>query len=903
MTTTTSATPTLRSATHTPTEGGMSIDLVFDIAMAAGSGTIFITDGAVQTVIDRATGQPTMRVVGATDTHTISAASVSVDGNHVKLLVPGLLPGHEYSIVMGAGVLASSAHVAFGGLRGTSELRFSTPAASDHEAPSLVSSGIDGSLLASGGSLQVTLTFSEAVNALALDALGAPNATVSELVRVGDGHSWRATLTPAGALEQAGNVLTVDMSKVHDAAGNAGSGSARVDQTYDVDTKGPTAAIVLDGTELRYGTDIGVTITLSDRVDKADLVNALAAQHAAFNDDLHMTEDGGGLVWKATLKPGASAAAGTNAVTLDLGKLHDAHGNAGVGTVASPNYAVDTMVAAYVDAGIRIQDGTGASDDDNVTNDSNQSIFGTLSDELGAGQHLHLTIKGSSTVEVDLTPDTREWDFGDGAYHFADGVYTITAQVVDASGHASTATTQRITIDTAGPAMLTSPDGASGNAGDELVFSFNEAVYLTDDEGVSVSIADADGGRIEVYLNDDNFSADRKTVTIPASQHHLQAGKAYTIELSSAITDLAGNPIQHLAPLHFSTSGGDTLAPWATAAVVQTAPGIYGIGAEIDIAVSFSEAVQPAGGGTPVLHLNNGGVATWDHASADGHTFIFKYLVGANGENDTSGLESLALAGNTDLAGHVSDLAGNMLDQAHITFSALGTPGIIQVDAHTPNKPGKPVLAAASDSGASSIDGITNDKTPTISGTAAESGAMVKVYDDGALLGTTIAGAGGAWSFTVGSQDGYAATLDDRPHNLTVRQLDAAGNLSAASDPLAITIDTVAPTIASSKLDWTSDKHRYKVEFSEKIVFAAGSAVDVLSALNLLQSHHAGSAQTNWAIDANDKGVESVLELNLVGLIGLLGHFHLKADGNAIQDVAGNAAIIGVPGFDITALF
>jgi hypothetical protein len=77
----------------------------------------------------------------------------------------------------------------------------------------------------------------------------------------------------------------------------------------------------------------------------------------------------------------------------------------------------------------------------------------------------------------------------------------------------------------------------------------------------------------------------------------------------------------------------------------------------------------------------------------------------------------------------------------------------------------------------------------------------------------------------------------------------------------------------------------------------------VLSALNLLQSHYAGNTQTNWQIDANDGGVESVLELNLVGLIGLLGHFHLKADGNAIQDVAGNAAIIGVPGFDITGLF
>jgi hypothetical protein len=1313
MTTTTSAfaTPILLSAITTPTTGGVNIDLVFDTAMAAGGGTIFITDGAVQTVIDRATGQPTMRVVGATDTHAISAASVSIAGTHVKLAVPGLLPGHDYSIVMGAGVLTSSGHVAFGGVRSTSQLQFSTMPAPDGEGPVLLSSEIDGSLLKSGGSLQVTLTFSDAVSGLTADALGAPNAAVSTLVAVGDGHTWLATLTPAGALEAPANALTIDMSKVHDAAGNAGSGSsdvaaytvdtkapactsialdstvlriggsvqvtftfseavkdlpasaiqapgaaignlvssddgrtwtgtlsahdpntssgnvlsvdmsklqdlngnagngsfasaasyaidtvaptvadiqlngalvsasdsvdvvikfsekvslsgdainaphaslqglhsddgltwtfslrpdspleasgnvlsidmskvhddagnagsatAQAAQAYAVDSAGPAASIVLDGAELRYGASIGVTITLSDQVSPADLANALTAQNATV-EGLSATADP--LVWTATLTPGASAAAGTNAVTLDLSKLHDAHGNAGVGVAASPNYLVDTMATAYVDSAVRIQDGTGASAYDNVTNKADQSIFGTLSDTLKDGEHVHLTITGTATAGIDVTSDTREWDFGGGTYHFADGVYTITAQVVDAAGHGSAAVTQQITIDTVGPKMLTSPDGASGSASDELVFTFDEAVYSIGDEAVPMVFTDAGGGKTEVYLSAGNFSADRKTLTIPASQHHLLTGQNYTITLPSSITDLAGNPIQNLAPMQFHTTGGDTLAPWATAAVAQTAPGLYGIGARIDIAVSFSEAVRLAGSGTPVLHLNNGGLATWDHVSADGRTVFFKYLVGANGENDSTGSASIGLSGTTDLAGHVSDLAGNMLDQAHMTFSALATGGILQVDAHAPsapaapvlandtgvagdgitsapvfagsgaaslatiklfdngaligsttsnadgnwsigsftlsngthtlldgthtlvarqydgasnespassaltitvdssapNKPGKPLLStasdsgtsnhdgitndatptlsgvaaeaggkvelyeggtllgtatagtggnwsftvgsqggylaaladgvhsltvkevdaagngsassdalaiqvktlppaapakpvldAASDSGASSSDGITNDKTPTITGAAAESGATVNVYEGATLLGTTTAGAGGNWSFTVGSQGGYPALLADGVHTLTAKQVDAAGNLSAASAALTITIDTVGPTLVNTALDWMSGKPWFELEFSEKIVFTPSGALDVVDTLGTSRSHHAGDVQTNWVIGNNDLGVKSVLELNLAGLIGL---FQLHGDNGAIQDLAGNAAVIGVPSVTI----
>ncbi|HEU4375722.1 MAG TPA: hypothetical protein VFS02_19660, partial [Telluria sp.] len=99
--------------------------------------------------------------------------------------------------------------------------------------------------------------------------------------------------------------------------------------------------------------------------------------------------------------------------------------------------------------------------------------------------------------------------------------------------------------------------------------------------------------------------------------------------------------------------------------------------------------------------------------------------------------------------------------------------------------------------------------------------------------------------------------------------------------------------------DWNSDKHRYELKFNEQIVFAANGAIDVLDGSNESHSHHSGNVKTNWEISNDDAGVASVLELNLGTLIGLVGHYFLKADTSAIQDVAGNIAIIGTPTFDV----
>ena len=93
-------------------------------------------------------------------------------------------------------------------------------------------------------------------------------------------------------------------------------------------------------------------------------------------------------------------------------------------------------------------------------------------------------------------------------------------------------------------------------------------------------------------------------------------------------------------------------------------------------------------------------------------------------------------------------------------------------------------------------DGITNDNTLTLTGTA-EANATVKVYDGATLLGSAVANGSGAWSYTT-------AALANGAHSLTATATDAAGNTGVASAALAVTIDTaapVAPSIASFSPD------------------------------------------------------------------------------------------------------
>ena len=89
-------------------------------------------------------------------------------------------------------------------------------------------------------------------------------------------------------------------------------------------------------------------------------------------------------------------------------------------------------------------------------------------------------------------------------------------------------------------------------------------------------------------------------------------------------------------------------------------------------------------------------------------------------------------------------------------------------------------------------DGITNDNTLTLTGTA-EANSTVKVYDGATLLGSATANGTGAWSYTT-------AALANGAHSLTATATDAAGNTGAASAALSVTIDTTAPVAPEHRI-------------------------------------------------------------------------------------------------------
>lgn len=133
-------------------------------------------------------------------------------------------------------------------------------------------------------------------------------------------------------------------------------------------------------------------------------------------------------------------------------------------------------------------------------------------------------------------------------------------------------------------------------------------------------------------------------------------------------------------------------------------------------------------------------------------------------------------------------------------------------DTIAPAAPGAPDMTAATDSGASSTDNLTKNTAPTFTGTA-EANATVTLYEGTTVRGTGTANAAGSYAIT-------SSTLTEGAHTLTVKATDAAGNVSAASSGLNLTIDTIAPAAATIDMVATDDA----INAGEQTVAITGTA-------------------------------------------------------------------------------
>nr|ELS4527789.1 Ig-like domain repeat protein [Enterobacter hormaechei] len=89
---------------------------------------------------------------------------------------------------------------------------------------------------------------------------------------------------------------------------------------------------------------------------------------------------------------------------------------------------------------------------------------------------------------------------------------------------------------------------------------------------------------------------------------------------------------------------------------------------------------------------------------------------------------------------------------------------------------------------------VTNDTTPTLSGSSGVAGGTISIYDNGRLIGTTTVGSNGSWSFTPDT------ALADGSHSFTATVTDGVGRTSEPTGGFGIVIDTKAPDAASDLL-------------------------------------------------------------------------------------------------------
>jgi alpha-tubulin suppressor-like RCC1 family protein len=209
--------------------------------------------------------------------------------------------------------------------------------------------------------------------------------------------------------------------------------------------------------------------------------------------------------------------------------------------------------------------------------------------------------------------------------------------------------------------------------------------------------------------------------------------------------------------------------------------GSYKAGEAILLTVLFSEAVVVSND-TDVTLLLDTGVMGSNASYVSGsttNTLNFLYTVAA-GENssDLNYLSSSAL--DLGSSGTIRDIAGNsaaLALPATNNSNALAGQKNLVIDTTAPIAP----TITSHSNNSYLLAAIT-----TISGTS-ESGATVQVKNGSTVLGSATA-SGTTWSLTLGT------ALSDGVYSLSAIATDSVGNTGVASAPLAVTVDTSAPT-------------------------------------------------------------------------------------------------------------
>ncbi|KFG69467.1 Ig-like domain-containing protein [Microvirga sp. BSC39] len=339
------------------------------------------------------------------------------------------------------------------------------------------------------------------------------------------------------------------------------------------------------------------------------------------------------------------------------------------------------------------------------------------------------------------------------------------ATLIDLAGNAATLTlnnvgsTSGVLVDGVPPANVISSAALSADTGQ----SATDFVTRTAAQSISGTLSGPLASGDAVHLSLDNGSTWMAAAASVGSSVWSLAGVTLSGSntLQVKVTDAAGNS----GPVYTRAYVLDTTAPTVT---ITSNLSSLKIGETATITFTFSEDPGQTftWNGTVGDVVVSGGTLSAISGSGTTRTATFTPAAGING-----GTATIAVG-----AASYIDMAGN--------FGGAGATPSISFDTLPPAAPSAPDLIDASDSGISVADNLTNDTTPTLTGTA-EAGTTITLYDGATVVGSGVA-VGGVWSITT-------TGLASGAHQITAVARDTAGNVSSVSSSFALTIDTNAP--------------------------------------------------------------------------------------------------------------
>ncbi|NIF41604.1 Ig-like domain repeat protein, partial [Burkholderia sp. Tr-862] len=555
---------------------------------------------------------------------------------------------------------------------------------------------------------------------------------------VDNGAHWKTSFS---AVEGLNNVQVRQV----DVAGNA---SAATSFSFTLDTSAGAPGVALTSDSGSSATD---HVTNVGTLNLSGIETGATVQYSVDN----------GAHWSTSF----SAVEGLNNVQV---RQIDVAGNTSAPT--SFSFTLDTSAAA---PGVALTSDSGSSATDHVTNVGTLNLSG---------------IETGATVQYSVD-NGAHWST---SFSAVEGLNNVQVRQIDVAGNTSSATSFSFTLDTSAAApgvALTTDSGSSGtdhitNVGTLNVTSIETGatVQYSVDNGAhwSTSFSAVEGlNNVQVRQIDvagNTSSATSFSFTLDTSA--TAPGVALTSDSGSSATDHITNVgtlnltgVETGATVQYSVDNG---AHWNTS--FSAVEGINNVQVrQIDVAgntssaTSFSFTLDTSAAAPSVALTSDSGSNATDHITNVGTLNVTGIETGAtvqysidNGAHWSTSFGALEGVNNVQV--RQIDVAGNTSSATSLSFT-------LDTSAAAPG------VALTTDSGTSATDHITNVGTLNLSGI--ETGATVQYSVDN----------GAHWNTSFSAVEGL--------NNVQVRQIDVAGNTSAATS-FSFTLDTsaAAPGVA-----------------------------------------------------------------------------------------------------------